>query len=409
MKLCLVVPAFPKTSETFIANKFHGLLERGWDVFIVCSSSSAQDWVNFPHLKSSKVRSRVRVNWPHQPRLLAALLIPLNLLRCILMAPARTLHYLRLGWERFGVDILRRLYLDAEILLIGPDLLHFEYGPLMLGRSFLKDLLPIKIIASFRGYDLNFSGLDKPGYYQEVWQQADALHLLGEDLWQRALSRGCPLNKPHVLIPPAIDTVFFQRDKEKGQETSLGSQERPLRILSVGRLEWKKGYEFALQAIRLLMDQGIQCEYRILGWGDYIEAVAYARHQLGLEKTVHFLGAQSRAAVKENLQWADVFLHLAVSEGFCNAVLEAQAMQLPVVCSDADGLRENIADGESGFVVVRRDPKAAADKLQLLAANPALRKTMGQAGRTRVLNYFQINKQIDTFHQFYDQLHKTQQ
>lgn len=404
MKLCLVVPAFPKTSETFIANKFHGLLERGWDVFIVCSSSNEQDWVNFPQLKSSKVRSRVRANWPHQPRILAALLIPLNLLRYILIAPARTVNYLHLGWKHFGVDILRRLYLDAEILLIGPDLLHFEYGPLMLGRSYLKDLLPIKIITSFRGYDLNFSGLDKPDYYQEVWQHADALHLLGEDLWQRALSRGCPVNKPHVLIPPAIDTVFFQRDTEKIQETILGSQERPLRILSVGRLEWKKGYEFSLQAVKLLMDQGIHCEYRIIGWGDFIEAVAFARHQLGLEKTVQLLGAQSKATVKENLQWADVFLHLAVSEGFCNAVLEAQAMQLPVVCSDADGLRENVADGKSGFVVKRRDPLAAAEKLHLLAINPTLRQRMGQSGRERVIKSFQLEDQITMFEDFYIQV-----
>ena len=66
--------------------------------------------------------------------------------------------------------------------------------------------------------------------------------------------------------------------------------------------------------------------------------------------------------VKEELQWADVFLHLAVSEGFCNAVLEAQAMQLPVVCSDADGLRRKcFRRGEWICCGVARDPKAAAE------------------------------------------------
>ncbi len=138
MKLCLVVPAFPKTSETFIANKYLGLLERGWDVFIVCSSSSEQDWAKFSTSSAPKSARPGAENWPQEPRMLAAFLLPLNLLRCILIAPSRTLNYLRLGWKRFGLDILRRLYLDAEILLICPDLLHFEFGPLMLGRACIK-------------------------------------------------------------------------------------------------------------------------------------------------------------------------------------------------------------------------------------------------------------------------------
>ena len=98
-----------------------------------------------------------------------------------------------------------------------------------------------------------------------------------------------------------------------------------------------------------------------------------------------------------------MFLHAAVSEGFCNAVLEAQAMKLPVVCSDADGLPENVADGETGFVVPRRDPQALAQKLALLANNPALRQRMGEAGRRRVLKHFQIGEQIGRFSRFYEE------
>ena len=68
------------------------------------------------------------------------------------------------------------------------------------------------------------------------------------------------------------------------------------------------------------------------------------------------------------------------------AVTEAQAMGLPVVCSDADGLRENVAHGVTGFAVPRRDVAAMADALHRLAADPGLRTKMGAppvTGRNR--------------------------
>jgi colanic acid/amylovoran biosynthesis glycosyltransferase len=101
------------------------------------------------------------------------------------------------------------------------------------------------------------------------------------------------------------------------------------------------------------------------------------------------------------MQSADVLLHAAVSEGFCNAVVEAQAMELPVVCTDADGLRENVADGETGFVVERRNPAALAGKVEKLAQDPQLRRRMGEAGRRRVTSRFQLRDQIDRFERFY--------
>lgn len=404
-RIALIAPIFPKLSETFIANKFYALLENGWDVHIICQASHPAEWGNYPELQAiPDIRRRVHIVWRHEPRWLALLLLPLALLRCLAQAPRATWRYLRRGWQSFGADILRRLYLDAEIVILQPDLLHFEFGTLATDRMYLKDLLNCKIIVSFRGYDLNYIGLEQPNYYQEVWEKASSLHLLGNDLWLRAQRRGCPPNKPHILIPPAIDTQFFTPSQAAEEACSV----HPLRILSVARLEWKKGYEYALQAVRILLDRGIECEYHIVGDGDYSEAVAFARRQLGLGDAVHLLGAQPRHFVKGQMEWADVFLHPAVSEGFCNAVLEAQAMQLAVVCSDADGLPENVQDGKTGFVVSRRDPQALAEKLACLARNPTLRQQMGKAGRERVQQHFRLETQVQAFEHFYNKVLSSQ-
>jgi colanic acid/amylovoran biosynthesis glycosyltransferase len=136
-----------------------------------------------------------------------------------------------------------------------------------------------------------------------------------------------------------------------------------------------------------------------------MEAVAFAIHQLGLQGSVRLMGALSRDAVRDEMNWADVFLHASVSEGFSNAVLEAQAMRLPVVCTDAGGLPENVLDSETGFVVRRREVTPIVEKLALLARSPQLRMKLGRAGRRRVENSFNIEEQLSSFEAMYLEVH----
>ena len=397
MRVVLVVPHFPRLSETFIVNQFLGLVAAGWDVHIVCGMD--EPWDAFPRLAARpELRRRVHRAWPSAPRRLAALLWLPALMLTLVRAPRATLRYL---WAARGAGAgraAREFYLDAALIALSPDIVHFEFGALAAGRTHLKQRLGCRLGVSFRGYDLSFVGLDDPHYYAAVWRDADAIHTLGRDLWQRALRRGCPPDKPHALIPPAVDTDTFRPTADTASPVA------PLNILSVGRLEWKKGYEYGLEAARLLKARGVPFTYRILGGGSYLEPLAFARHRLGLEEEVEFLGARPQAEVLAQMRWADVLLHPAVSEGFGNAVLEAQAMGLPVVCSDADGLAENVADGLTGFVTPRRAPEALAAALARLADDPALRRQMGAAGRERVKTCFRAEAQIAAFDRFFREL-----
>lgn len=403
-RIALVVPVFPQISETFIVSKFLGLLARGWDVHIVAQKFDPHARDAFPQLHSNpQAERRVHKTWPHQPRVLAALLFLPGLMYGLVTAPRRALRYLCHGWARFGWRVLPQFYLDLPLIRLSPDVIHFEFGSLAVGRTHLKHLLDTKLSASFRGYDLNYIGLDQPDHYRQVWKSIDAAHFLGEDLWRRAQIRGAPGELRHALIPPAVDVAAFPQAPTR-TTAQLGTQSRPLRLLSVGRLHWKKGYEYTLQAVKTLVDQGIHCQYRIIGDGERQAALYFARHQMGLAQIVEFLGGLPHTQVIEQLSWADVFLHGAVSEGFCNAVLEAQVMNLPVVCSDADGLRENVADDVTGFVVPRRDSDAMAEMLALLAEDGNLRQQMGQAGRRRVEQHFNLEQQLDTFEVFYETL-----
>lgn len=392
MRVALVVPVFPRLSETFVVAQFQGLLDRGVDAHVVCMRAGpAEEWKRFPALAGADVRRRVHP------------MVPARSARGVARATARVAAALvrrpgALGPPTRGAA--RRILFDSALAALAPDLVHFEFGALAVGRTRLASRIGARLVVSFRGYDIDYVGLDRPGYYREVWEAADGLHFLGEDLWRRALARGCPPDTPRATIPPAVDATRFDPGPEPPPEPR-GTDERPLRILGVGRLAWKKGHEFGLEAVRRLEDRGIRCRYAVVGDGPRFEALAFARHQLGLEERVELAGALAPEAVIRRLAEADVFLHPAVSEGFCNAVLEAQAMGRPVVCTDADGLSENVVDGETGFVVARRDPDALAGALARLAGDPRLRARMGAAGRARVVERFRPEAQAAAFERLY--------
>ncbi|HEY9177102.1 MAG TPA: glycosyltransferase family 4 protein [Flavipsychrobacter sp.] len=302
-------------------------------------------------------------------------------------------HY---GWN--AKKLFTKFSLYYPLAALKPDIIHFEYGTLAHQFSDIKDYIRCKTSVSFRGYDINYTGLEDKNYYQTVWNNFDGFHFLGNDLKNRAIKRGYHQTKNEALIPPGIDTEFFAPtgdDKRKDKFV----------IASVGRLAWKKGYEYGIQAASILKARGIPVEYRIIADGNYRQPILFTIAEFGLENEVRIITAKSPTEVKAQMEEAHVLLHPALSEGFSNAVLEAQAMQLPVVTTNADGLSENVEDGVTGFVVQTYDANALAEKLNWCYQHPEHMKTMGEAGRKRVIDKFRIEAQLKKFEAFYSSLY----
>ena len=396
MRVLLVVGQFPEPSQRFIVSHFTGLLAHGVDAHVWCSVADPDAWESFPGL-AELAAGRVHVHAPRER--------PARTARGLRAAAPAAVRRARTSGPRLAaaartqppVDAARRLVAGAHVLGLKPDVVHFEFGVDAAGSTWMGDVAGCPLVVSFRGYDINYAGLGDPGFYDEVWEHADALHVLGDDLWQRALRRGCPPGKRHALIPPSVDTARFTpaEPRERGRP--------PLVILTVARLHWKKGYEYGLAAVRRLLDEGSDLEYRVLGTGPHEAAVRACIHDLGLGAHVRLLGDRSPDGVLAELRSADVLLHPAVSEGFGNAVLEAQAVEVPVVCTDADGLRENVIDGMTGLVVPRRDASALAAALERLAGDSDLRRRMGRAGRRHVAERFEPRAQIQAFVDLYEE------
>lgn len=302
-------------------------------------------------------------------------------------------HY---GWN--VKKLFTKFSLYYPLAALNPDIIHFEYGTLAHQFSDIKDYIACKTSVSFRGYDINYTGLDDKNYYQRVWEKFDAFHFLGNDLKNRGIKRGYLPAKYEVLIPPGIDTDFFT-------PTGTNKQAETFIIVSVGRLAWKKGYEYGVQAIAKLKALGIPVEYRIIADGNYRQPVLFAISEFGLEHEVRIIPALSPEEVRARLGEAHVFLHPALSEGFSNAVLEAQAMQLAIVTTSADGLAENVENGVTGFVVPTYNADALAEKLEWCYQNQEHLRTMGEDGRKRVIDKFRIEAQLKKFEAFYNSMY----
>jgi glycosyltransferase involved in cell wall biosynthesis len=217
-----------------------------------------------------------------------------------------------------------------------------------------------------------------------------------------------PMDPERVeLLFDAVDTQRFSpssvADRE-GVRRTLGLSPAETVIGCVGRLSPGKGHEELLEAAGLLAAQGLQFRLVIAGepsygekeYGDRIRARAT---HLGLDGIALFTGF--RRDVPEIMSALDVFAFPSHAEAFGVVLIEAMAMELPVVSTNCDGVMDIMVDGVTGIMVPPKDPRALAAGLERMLKDPGLRRRYGTAGRVRVLKRFDQSAQTDRLEQIY--------
>jgi glycosyltransferase involved in cell wall biosynthesis len=401
VKLALVVNQFPVVSETFIYHQAAGLAARGVEVTVITAdpANDADMFTGFDGRRfDGPVRSIVlaRAAGPT----VRALTRHLGSLRgahagrdLALWRAARA----RYGATRRGV----RAWLIA-LALAGFDIVHFEYSGLAVAYADALPLIrPAKIVVSCRGTQERIVPLVEPARaaaLRTLFGVADRVHCVSADMLRTCASFGLDPARAFVNHP-AIDPRWFTRSAPY-----VARATGPYRLLSTGRLHWAKGLEFALLAVRALVDRGVDVSYDVLGAGPERERLQFAIHDLGLADRVTLHGRKTASEVRAALEAADLYVLASVSEGVSNAALEAMAMQLPVVTTSAGGMAEAIRDRVDGRVVPPRAPAAMADAIGELLADPAGRVAISLAARRRVENELSIDRQIAVFMAEYEAL-----
>jgi glycosyltransferase involved in cell wall biosynthesis len=190
-----------------------------------------------------------------------------------------------------------------------------------------------------------------------------------------------------LTVPNGVDTKVFRPLKSlETTKKKLGLDNRPC-VLFVGRLIPRKGLTYLVEAAKKVVKEFKQTLFLIVGDGplrNYV--ISYLEsHQL-LDNFV-FAGDISDSLLPILYNIADVFILPSVQEGQGIALLEAQATAKPVVAFDIGGVRENILDRRSGFLVNPVNGELSEPLIKLLG-NSSLRKKMGIEGRSFVKNNY---------------------
>lgn len=180
----------------------------------------------------------------------------------------------------------------------------------------------------------------------------------------------------------------------------MGASEGKPFVLSVGQLKEKKGLAYLITACRILKEQGYDLECQIVGEGPLRAELEKQIRQFSLEDTVMLCGARPHPEVIEKYRRATLFvLPCVVSangdrDGIPNVILEAMAMQLPVVSTRHSGIPEVVEDGVNGLLIPPEDGTALAEAMAQLLDHPEQRHEFGLKARQTIVERFSVEQNV---------------
>jgi len=204
------------------------------------------------------------------------------------------------------------------------------------------------------------------------------------------------------VIPLAVDCDYMEGDGEVAERAAVIRErygERPI-ILFVGVLRYYKGVRYMIEAM-----VGVPANLLIVGNGPLFRPLVELRDRLGLRKNVFFMGHVPD--VRPYYRAADLFCLPSThrSEAFGVVLLEAMSCRLPLVTTDLPtGVSYVNREGVTGSRVPCRDPARMREALLRLVQDPALRRSMGEAGYRRVRTEFSRRRMIESVLDLYREL-----
>lgn len=357
LNILFVVGHFPVISETFVLNQITGLIDRGHHVDI----------------HAFKRRSIHKV---HK--------------------------------EIISYDLLNKVtYGNAIPSLRKYDIVYCQFGPqgrkLVLKR--INEKSRTKIVTCFRGFDITryCKGGSRRYIYRRLFAHGDAFFPVCEHFKELLIEQKCPKNKIHVHYSA------LELDKFTFAPRCL-PVDRPLHILTVGRLVEKKGIEYAINAVAQFIEKHPNTQYTIIGSGNLKNDLQQLIDELGMHDHIKLAGSMKHEQVIEQLNQSDVFVLSSVTakdgntEGIPNAAKEAMASGLPTIITDHAGNNELVEDKVSGLIVPERDVAALRNALVWLVKHEDKWKYLAHNARKKVVAMFDVADAINRLEEHFYRL-----
>lgn len=290
----------------------------------------------------------------------------------------------------------------------GVGLIHAHFGYTGVHGLYAARRLGLPLVTSFYGHDVtlrrSLKRLD-PSYWhfwalaRRLFRRGDRFLALSRHMERALVAQGVPADRIRV-VPLGVDLSRFDGPRAP----RAGG---PITVLMVGREVDKKGFDDGLRACAAARAAGADLRVVVLGTGGPLRP-ELQRLAAALDLDVAWPDPATRvpAAMAE----ADVLLVPSRTardgdqEGTPTVICEGGAAGLPVVSTRHAGIPEQVEDGVTGLLADERDHEAMAAHLVRLAGDPALRRALGEAGRTKMQRDYSIDAHRDKLQAVYDEL-----
>jgi len=231
-----------------------------------------------------------------------------------------------------------------------------------------------------------------------ILKQATVVIAVSEYTKNRIAEIGIPESKIEIVnngvVPGQFKTDDIHKIREKNQADYI--------ILTVARLEPRKGQDMVIRALPKIQEQIPNVTYLIAGKGGYENHLRQLTDEVAVNDSVEFLGYVPDDELPSLYNSADVFVmpnrrEGTSVEGFGIVFLEANAAGVPVVGGDHGGVTDAIINGKTGHLVDPQDTDAIASAVIGLLTNNAKREKMGEEGQKRAIQEFNWEQVTDQF------------
>lgn len=295
-----------------------------------------------------------------------------------------------------------------------PDIVHTHAAKAgALGRKAAKACgVPI-IVHTFHGHVFHsYFGKAKTLLYKIIERRLAKLStgiIAISPIQKEELSSIHGICKPEKIkvIPLGFDLMKFQEnllEKRVKTRTNWKLNEDEVAVAIVGRLAPIKNHQLFLDVIEILAEKGIKARYFIVGDGQ--EKISIEERSKELESKYN-LKIELTSWIKDIATFnagMDIICLSSDNEGTPVSLIEAQASGLPVISTDVGGVKDILSEGETGFIVPKKDAKAFAEKLQLLIEQKEIRDKMSQNGWNFVRDKFHYTTLVKNMENYYSEL-----
>ncbi len=382
----VLVKRFPRLSETFILNEFLELRRQGLDVRLFA--------IMDPHEAQSQAEALAlipEVTYLQDGPLTAQLPRAMRAARRHRRGALRAARWLV---TRRSLAAARQ-YVHALVLLDHLD----EGGYGHLHAHFAHSPAAIAFIVNkISGRRYSVTGHAKDIYTARKESLAMRCH-------QAAFVTTCTAaNQRHLIDETGLDpgrVLLCRHGVDLDRFTRLDRSPQPGRILSIGRLVPKKGYDVLLRACALLAQRGREFELRVIGGGELHAQLEALAAELGIADRVRVSGARPQPELLDELREAEVFALAPLvlpdgdRDGVPNVILEAMAAGVPVVSTAVSGVPEVIHHGVTGLLAPPGDPRALAEALEDMLGDAELRRRLSQSARAVAIENFSLASSVD--------------